>query len=488
MSETEDRPDAPPPCVMVIFGASGDLTRRKLLPALYNLEVDGLLPAGLRVVGFARREKSDEQFRSELRAGVAEFSRRSPLDEDAWSRFASRLFYVTGGYDDLASFAELGRRLESLDSDCRAGGYLYYLALPPGAAESVLEQMKATALAPSCAPGARARVMVEKPFGVDLESARRLNRLCAACFDEDQVYRIDHYLAKDTVRNLLVFRFANAIFEHLWDRKYVDSVQITAAETIGVEGRGGYYEGSGVVRDMFQNHLLQVMTLVAMEPPLAGDPESVRDRKVEVLRSLAPVEPGDFVFGQYRGYRDEPGVVPDSRVPTFAALKLGVDNWRWEGVPFYLRSGKSLAQKVSEVIIRFKDVPACVLESREACAALRPNTTTLRLQPEEGIRLSFSTRVPGREERVSEAHMDFRYAQLGAPMSEAYEQVLLDGLRGRPGYFWRNDGIEAAWRAVTPLLEARGGEDFPNYEPGSWGPAAADELLARDGRRWLESY
>jgi glucose-6-phosphate 1-dehydrogenase len=488
MSASDHSPETAPPCVVVIFGASGDLTRRKLVPALYNLELDGLLPAGLRVVGFARRGKSDEQFRSELRAGVAEFSRRSSLDREVWLRFAARFFYVAGRYDDPAGFAELGRRLESLDSDCRAGGYLHYLALPPNAAESVLQQMKAAPFAPACAPGARARVMVEKPFGVDLASARRLNELCAACFTEDRVYRIDHYLAKDTVRNLLVFRFANAIFEHLWDRKYVDSVQITAAESIGVELRGGYYEGSGVVRDMIQNHLLQVMALVAMEPPLAGDPESVRDRKVEVLRSLAPVGPGDFVFGQYRGYRSEPEVAPDSRTPTFAALKLGIDNWRWEGVPFYLRSGKALARKVSEVIIRFKDVPACVLESREACAALRPNATVIRLQPDEGIRLSFSTRVPGREERVSEAHMDFRYAQLGTPMSEAYEQVLLDGLRGRPGYFWRNDGIEAAWRAVTPLLDAAGGEDFPNYEPGSWGPAAADELLARDGRRWLESY
>ncbi len=482
MAEESNSQTRPPSCVLVIFGASGDLTRRKLVPALYALETEGLLADGFRVVGFARTALSDGEFAGRLREALG-----GPRGE-TWERFAARLSYVSGGYTDPAAYARLSAHLGELGSDCTAGGYLFYLALPPEAAEDVLRGVSRNEFSPPCPSGAASRVMIEKPFGRDLDGARRLNSLCASRFAEENIYRIDHFLAKDTVRNLLVFRFGNAVFEHLWNRKYVDSVQITAAETIGVEGRGGYYENAGVVRDMLQNHLLQVMALVAMEPPVAGDAESVRDRKVEVFRSLAPIAPDHCVFGQYRGYREEGSVAPDSTTPTFAALKLSVRNWRWEGVPFYLRSGKCLEKKVTEVVIGFKEVPACVLEGPDACELLRANRLIIRLQPEEGIRLSFCTRVPGREERIAEADLDFRYSELGGRLSDAYEQVLLDGLAGRGSYFWRADGVEAAWRAVTPLLEADAGENFPNYDPGSWGPKAADELLTRDGRAWLASY
>jgi glucose-6-phosphate 1-dehydrogenase len=440
------------------------------------------------VVGFARTAKTGEQFREEMRAAVGEFGRRGRPDEEVWTRFAPRLHYLSGDYDDPAAHSRLDELLSGLGTDCGATERVYYLALPPAAAETVLRRMRDRTFSPPGAPGGRGRLMIEKPFGLDLAGARRLDRLCTGLFPEESIYRIDHYLAKDTVRNLMVLRFANSIFEHLWNRKYVDNVQITAAETIGVEGRGGYYEQSGVVRDMLQNHLLQVMALVAMEPPVAGDAESLRDRTAEVLRSLAPVAPGDFVFGQYNGYRRDRGVDPASRTPTFAALRLGVRNWRWEGVPFYLRSGKCLAEKSTEVVIVFKGVPACVLDSPDACAALRPNRLTVRIQPDEGMRLSFCTRVPGRGEQVREANLDFRYAQVGGEMSEAYEQVLLEGLGGRSSWFWRADGVEAAWRAVGPLLDAGGAGELHGYEPGSWGPDAAAALLAGDGRAWQEPY
>jgi glucose-6-phosphate 1-dehydrogenase len=431
------------PCVMVIFGASGHLARRKLIPALYALERRGLLEEHFSIVGFARTPNVTARFRKEMADAVSEASSSGRLDAALWQRFSSRLHYVTGEYDQVESCRRLHEFLAGADCGCARGRILYYMALPPRAVEPTLRTLYDSRCIPWHKGASAPRLMIEKPFGWDAASACRLNRLLARMLPESQIYRIDHYLAKDTVRNLLVLRFANAIFEPLWNCAHVDSVQLTAAEDVGVEGRGAYYDEAGVVRDYVQNHVLQVLALAAMERPESADAQALSDRKLEFFESIAPVRRGDFVFGQYRGYTREPHVAARSRTPTFLALRLRVNNRRWKGVPFYVRAGKRLPRKVTEITIQFKTAPTCVFDGRALCGHA-PNALSIRIQPAEGMRLSFSTKAPGLDDELRRANLDFRYSQLGAELPEAYEKVLLDGIRGHPGLFWQADELSRA--------------------------------------------
>lgn len=501
-----DRLRCPEPCVLVIIGASGDLTRRKLVPSLAHLRLDGLLPDAFAIVGVGRTAWDDAGFRGAMRQGLDEFGPQ--IGADVWARLAPRLSYVAGDMADAATFAAVGRRLADVEATLPPGsGRLIYLAIPPSVVPAAIAHLSASGVAPRVAdPAARpwVRLILEKPFGSGLESARVLNGVVREAFAEHQVYRIDHYLAKETVQNLLVLRFANSIFEPVWNRQHVDHVQITAAESVGVEHRARYYEEAGVVRDMFQSHLLQLLALTAMEPPSTSNADSVRNEKAKVLRAIRPIPTEAMreaaVLGQYgpgtsggapaTGYRDEPDVAHGSTTPTYAALRLHVDNWRWQGVPFFLRSGKCLPRRATEIAIRFRCPPHLMFPLPQG-RDLEPNTLAIRIQPREAIALRFEIKVPGIEmSRMAPVDMEFDYGEaFGATDHDAYETLLLDAMVGDATLFTRSDEVEAAWAVVDPVLAwwaTQRPADFPNYAAGTWGPAAADALIAGVGARWRE--
>ncbi len=478
-----------PECAVVIFGANGDLTKRKLLPALYRLAYERRLPASFAVIGNSRTPLTDDAFREKMHESVKNFLEDSPFDEDLWTSFARNLHYIAGDLNDPKLYADLGAKLSELGRT----NVLYYLSTQPSYYEPVARNLGETKLSES-KPGAWRRIIIEKPFGHDLESARELNAGIHLWFPEDEVYRIDHYLGKETVQNILAFRFGNGIFEPVWNRRYVNHVQITAAESIGVEGRGAYYQEAGALRDMIQNHLLQVTATIAMEPPAVYESNAVRDERAKLLRSIKTMRPEEVpryaVAGQYQGFRQEPGVKPDAQTDTYAAATFFIDNWRWAGVPFYVRSGKKLPKRVTDIAIRFNDAPLSLFQSGNADPGVPPNLLILRIQPEEGISLRFLSKQPGSGMRLRPVSMDFNYgSSFGERSPTAYETLLVDAMLGDPTLYTRQDMVEASWRAVEPILDDWGSRtfDFPNYEPGTWGPAEADSMLARNGHQWRNS-
>ncbi len=467
------------PATIVIFGASGDLARRKLIPALHSLLCEGLLPRGVRVLGYARSEFSQEAFSERLLEGVQDYARLKPGMCERWPEFAERISYLSGEYDDPASYQRLAKTVRELETEADIeGNCLFYLAVPPVLYPVIAEQLGKVGLNQS-ERGWR-RIIIEKPFGHDLESARELNDKVHAVFGEDQVYRIDHYLGKETVQNILVFRFANLIFEPLWNRNYVDHVQITVAESMGVGHRAGYYDEAGVMRDMLQNHILQLLSLVAMEPPGSFSAKALRDEKAKVLHSIRPLSASGGVWGQYDGYTEEEGIDPGSQTPTYLAIKMHLDNWRWQGVPFYVRSGKRLAEKTTEITLQFKEVPHTLFPEN---VELPPGHISLYIQPNEGIHLNFQIKIPGAGMRTEGVNMAFHYGRRFGEhvLPDAYERLLLDAIQGDASLFARSDEIELAWELVDPLTD---GLEPVKYTPGSQGPEEADRLIEEDGRQW----
>ena len=490
----------PQPCNVVIFGASGDLTFRKLIPALYNLVADGDLPAATNIVGFARREKTDETWRAELKETTQKCS-RSGLNTQIWGSFESRIFYHRSEFGNAEGYETLAKRLDELDANTgTSGNRLFYLSVSPGDFEGILTQIAAAGLNKH-RDGAWTRVIVEKPFGTDLASAHELNEVVAKVFREKDTYRIDHYLGKETAQNIMVLRFANGIFEPLWNHRYIDHVQITAGEPLGVEQRGPYYESSGALRDMVQNHLLQLLCLTAMEPPTDLTADSIRDEKVKIVRSLRRMSPeqvaanvvrGQYAVGSIAGkevvaYRAEDRVSPQSMTETYVALKVNVDNWRWADVPFYVRVGKRLAKGGTEIAVQFKNAPSVLFNTPDE--PLGPNVLVIRIQPDEGISLRMQCKMPGNVIRIEPVKMDFHYGtSFGKASPEAYERLLLDAMSGDATLFARRDEVEGAWRFVDAIEDAWHKSDAPPpvcaYPAGSWGPKESDDLLERDGRAW----
>ncbi len=491
-----------PPTVVVIFGASGDLTARKLAPAIYNLSLDNLLPPEFHLIGYGRKEMADDAFRRAVAESVGTFSRRE-FNSDIWERVGRNTVYHHGGYDERPAFDRLRERIDVIEKDLgREVQALFYISTPPSVFKPILENLGASGLARrhQHTPFA-SKVVIEKPFGSDLDSARDLNRVITQQFEERQVYRIDHYLGKETVQDLLVQRFANTIFEPLWNRRYVECVQITVAEDLGVGSRGGYYEQSGAMRDMVQNHTMQLLSLIAMEPPVSLDPEGIRDEKVKLLKAIQPVSVDeskpDVVRAQYTeglvggrkvpGYVDEDGVADDSSTETYTALRLNINNWRWAGVPFYMRSGKRMARRVSEIAVQFKRPPGILFSDAERFD-LASNTMVIQIQPDEGTTLLLNSKIPGLETRTQPVKMHFRYrTTYGSNTPEAYERLILDAMVGDSTLFIRGDETEASWRLITPILESwrnLGRRGMEGYVAGSWGPLASERLLWDNRHEW----